>query len=539
MLNFTNTLTQQKEPFIPISDPVRIYVCGMTVQDRPHMGHIRAYITADILRRYLQFSSFNTYLLQNVTDIDDKIIQRAKEENKDYRIIAEEFHQEFLTVANALNIEKADYYPRATQHIQEIIVLVNHLIDNGFAYESSGDVYYDVTKFIDYGKLSKKKLEGLIAGARILPGEKKRGPMDFVLWKASKEGEPWWISPWGKGRPGWHTECSAMSMHYLGETFDIHMGGEDLIFPHHENEIAQSEGATGKPFVNYWIHNAMLNLTGEKMSKSTKHYYAAKDVLDKYSANSIRLYFLQAHYRSQVEFNFERLDAAESAFARIDDFLRQAEAKIGKIEINPEDTDITEFRVAMDDDLNTPKVIGMIFDLTSRGFAQLQTNDLTNLKTTYAQVRLYLQTLGFRPERRFVELAGKSEIKFKAEGTLTIEHPPENEFIDARALARKFKEFELADIIREGLAEGGWELKDTPEGTRIVDLPTSQRATSKGGMLGRMLGKMMLAKKLAKEKGLTEIFNLLSDGLDKTLARTAAVPEEIYSQLFPETEEGN
>ncbi len=533
MIIFTNTLTQQKEPFTPISDPVRIYVCGMTVQDRPHMGHMRAYVTADILNRYLKFSGYKTYLIQNVTDIDDKVIIRAKEENKDYRKIADQFNEEYLAVIDTLNIERADYYPRATQHIQEIIELVKQLVDKGLAYSANGDVYYDVTKFVDYGKLSKKRLDGLIAGARISPGEKKRGPMDFALWKASKEGEPWWQSPWGKGRPGWHTECSAMGMHYLGETFDIHMGGEDLIFPHHENEIAQSEGVTSKPFVNYWIHNAMLNLTGEKMAKSTKHYYAAKDVLDKYSANSIRLYFLQAHYRSQVEFNFERLDAAENAFKRIEDFLRQAESKIGRIEVKPEDIDTTEFRAAMDDDLNTPKVVGMIFDLTTKGFAQLQSNDLNNLKNTYAQIYLYLQTLGFRQrERDILNIRQNMQTSVNI-GIRAISTPEDKIFAKARDLARNLKEFEIADIIREGFAEYGLELKDTQEGTQVVSLPAFQRVISEG----RMIGKMIQAKKLAKEKGLTEIFNLLSDGLDKTLAKSAAMPEEMYQQIFPESKE--
>ena len=525
---FTNTLTQQKEPFSPISDPVKIYVCGMTVQDQPHMGHMRAYITSDLVKRYLEFSGYKTLLIQNFTDIDDKIIIRAKEENKDYRIIAEQFIQEYLEVADGLNIERADIFPRATQHIQEIIELVKVLVDKGLAYRANGDVYYDVTKFVDYGKLSKKRLDGLIAGARISPGEKKRGPMDFALWKASKDGEPWWESPWGKGRPGWHTECSAMSMHYLGETFDIHMGGEDLIFPHHENEIAQSEGATGKPFVNYWLHNAMLNLTGEKMAKSTRHYYAAKEILAKYSANSIRLYFLQAHYRSQIEFNKERLSAAESAFSRIEDFLRQAEIKIGKIEIKTETIDTTEFRAAMDDDLNTPKVIGMIFDLTTNGFAQIEANDLVKLKTTYAEITLYLQALGFQLKQR-KEVVSEFEVKVSP----TVEFKDfliATEFSKARTLARNLKEFEIADIIREGFAEFGLELKDTPERTQFVPVPNSQRVISEGGMLG----KMMLAKKLAKEKGLTEIEKLISNGLEKTLAKMASVPKEIYSQIFSE-----
>ncbi len=526
MLLLTNTITQEKEPFTPISTPVRIYVCGMTVQDHPHLGHMRAYLTADVLKRYLNFSGYNTYVVQNFTDIDDKIIQRSKEEQRDYRLIAEQFIQEYFEVALNLNISSADIYPRATQHIQEIIELVQTLITKGLAYVSNGDVYYDVTKFIDYGKLSKKRLDGLIAGARISPDEKKRSPLDFVLWKSSKEGEPWWHSPWGKGRPGWHTECSAMSMHYLGETFDIHMGGEDLIFPHHENEIAQSEGATGKPFVNYWIHNALLNLAGEKMAKSTKHYYAAKDILARFSPNSIRLYFLQAHYRSPIEFSFERLSAAENAWTRISEFLRQAEAKIGKIEVEAENIDTANFRSAMDDDLNTPKVIGIIFDLIAKGFACLQANDLINLKTTYAQILLFLQTLGFRLAAKVSERIIDATVSLKG----TFEPSPIiAEFKTARDIARQSKEFEIADIIREGFAEFGLGLEDTKEGTRVVALPAMADVPNS---FGRMIGKMMLAKKLAKAKGLTEIYNLLSDGLDKTLAERAAVPEEIFSQIF-------
>jgi cysteinyl-tRNA synthetase len=522
MLFLTNTLSARKEPFTPIQDPVRIYVCGMTVQDRPHLGHIRAYLTADILRRYLKFCGYNTFLVQNFTDIDDKIIERAKEEKSDYRLIAERFIKEYFDVADALGIERADIYPRATQHIQEIISLVQQLIVKGLAYQSNGDVYYDVTKFIDYGKLSKKRLDGLVAGARILPGEKKRGPLDFALWKSSKEGEPWWLSPWGKGRPGWHTECSAMSMHYLGETFDIHMGGEDLIFPHHENEIAQSEGATGKPFVNYWIHNAMLNLVGEKMAKSTKHYYPAKDILAQYSPNSVRLYFLKAHYRSPIEFNLEHLAQAESAFNRILDFLQKACAKIGEIEIDARSIDTTEFCSAMDDDLNTPKVIGMIFDLITKGFAYWQDNDLEKLKTIYAQVSLYLKILGFILP------------KFNEAEPVFFGSSAPSEFKVARDLARSLKEFEIADTIRKGFAELGYELKDTKEGTQIVSVPACSRIIAKG----RALGFWLVAKKLAKEKGLTEIFDLLSLGLDKILAENGSVPEEIYRQIFPKKEQG-
>lgn len=535
MLMLTNTLTQQKEPFKPIADPVRIYVCGMTVQDRPHMGHMRAYITADILRRYLNFSGFKTLLVQNFTDIDDKIIERARREHCDYRLIAEKFIQEYFDVADKLNIARADIYPRATQHIQEIIALVEKLIVKGMAYESNGDVYYDVTKFIDYGKLSKKRLDGLIAGARITPGEKKRGLLDFVLWKSSKEDEPWWLSPWGKGRPGWHTECSAMSMHYLGETFDIHMGGEDLIFPHHENEIAQSEGATGKPFVNYWLHNAMLNLTGEKMAKSTKHYYAAKEILAQYSPNCIRLYFLLSHYRSPIEFDLEGLTQAEGAFARIENFLNYTLAKIGWVEVAPEQIDTSEFRAAMDDDLNTAKALSLIFDLTTKGFAQLQANDLENLRTTYTKIKRYLNILGFDishidiPHRTVAFVQGGTAVSY----TLTFERvdeEPVKEFIAARDLARKLKEFEIGDMIRDAYAEIGLELRDTPDGTQLWTLPSAKRIASRP----RMLGKLMLAKKRAKEKGLTEIFNLLELGLDKTFAQEVKIPEELLKQIFPD-----
>ncbi|MCX8014435.1 MAG: cysteine--tRNA ligase, partial [candidate division WOR-3 bacterium] len=270
-LVLTNTLTQKKETFNSPSNTVNIYICGMTVQGPPHFGHLRAYITADILIRYLQYLGYKTKVIQNFTDIDDKIIEKSLEEKTDYRIIAKRNIDEYFEVADKMNIKRADFYPYATQHIQEIIELIQKLIDKGFAYQSNADVYFAVEKFTDYGKLSKKRLDDLVAGARVEIREHKKHPADFALWKASKENEPWWQSPWGKGRPGWHIECSAMAMCHLGETIDIHLGGEDLIFPHHENEIAQSESATGKPFVRYWIHNAMLNLTGEKMSKSTKH----------------------------------------------------------------------------------------------------------------------------------------------------------------------------------------------------------------------------------------------------------------------------
>jgi cysteinyl-tRNA synthetase len=410
-----------------------MYTCGMTVQDRPHMGHMRAYVTADVLRRYLEFSGLKVLMAQNFTDIDDRIIEKARAEASDYRLLAERYTNEYLEVADKLNIKRADIYPRATQHIQEIVELVERLVAKGAAYESGGDVYFSVEKFPGYGKLSKKKLEDLIAGHRVALGELKHSPADFALWKAAKPGEPYWHSPWGKGRPGWHIECSAMAMHYLGETFDIHTGGEDLVFPHHENEIAQSEAATGRPFVRFWVHNAMVNLTGEKMSKSTKHFIAAKDILEKYSPQALRMYFLKAHYRTQIEFSEERLAEAEAAWTRIDNFLKRSTAT----GVHP---DYEPLRAALDDDMNTPHALGLVFDAVSAGDA--------------ARVRGYLEILGFR----------LSPIETAA----TTDADEAQRLLAEREEARKAKNFKRADDIRVRLSEMGYTVEDTPRGARLL-----------------------------------------------------------------------
>jgi len=437
-LKLTNTLTGRAEEFRPFSGKVGIYTCGMTVQDRPHVGHMRAYVTSDVLRRYLEFSGFKVMALQNVTDIDDKIIARSQEEKTDYRTIAERYHQEYLDVADRMNIKRPDVFPRATQHIQEMIELIERLLGRGVAYESGGDVYFEVAEFPDYGKLSKKKVEDLIAGHRVAPGELKRSPADFALWKAAKAGEPYWHSPWGKGRPGWHIECSAMSMHYLGDTFDIHMGGEDTIFPHHENEIAQSEAATGKPFARFWIHNAHLNLTGEKMSKSTKHFYAARDILDKYSANAVRLYFLKAHYRSPIEFSYGRLDEAEAAWTRITNFLKRTDATTAQPDYGP-------LRTAMDADLNTPHVLGQVFDAIAAGDA--------------ARVMGYLPVLGFTvPVVVNLDTMRRVEVGDAEAARLAQE----------REAARKDKNFALADKLRARLDSMGFIVEDTAQGPRLI-----------------------------------------------------------------------
>lgn len=448
-----NTISHRKEEFSPLKDSVRIYACGMTVQDRPHLGHMRAYITVDVLRRYLESLGYKVTLVQNFTDIDDKVLIRAREEGRDYRILTQRYIDEYLDVADELNIKRASFYPRATQHIQEIIELIQRLLQKGLAYESGGDVYYDVTKFPGYGKLSGKRIEDLIAGARVEPTEHKRNPLDFVLWKGKKEGEPYWLSPFGEGRPGWHIECSAMAMHYLGETLDIHAGGEDLIFPHHENEIAQSEGATGKTFVRFWFHNAFLNLKGEKMAKSTKHYYAVRDLLEKYSPNALRLFLLQTHYRTQIEFDFEAVERAERSFKRIEDFLLRAEPNLAKEWQIKSDS---PFREAMEDDLNTPKALALIFDLVSQGFKALEEN--RDLSDYYYQVKRYLEILGFE----FTHL--KRERRKKEEELLQL-------VIKTRQSLREKGEYSLADDVRKGLLDIGYKIEDTKEGTRVIEKP--------------------------------------------------------------------
>jgi len=497
-LSLTNTLTQKKEIFKPLGDTVKIYICGMTVQGPPHFGHMRAYVTADILLRYLEFSGYKMRSIQNFTDIDDKVIEKSLEEKIDYRIIAERNMQEYFEVADKMNIRRADIYPKATQHIQEIIELIQKLVDKGYAYEAGGDIYFAVDKFSDYGKLSKKKLDDLIAGARVEVREQKKNPADFALWKTSKPKEPYWESPWGQGRPGWAIECSAMSMHYLGETLDLHLGGEDLIFPHHENEIAQSEAATGKPFVRYWIHNSMLNLTGEKMSKSTKHFITAKELLEKYKyPNILRLYFLKSHYRSPQEFDFEILDSNKESWARIEEFLYKAEEMKAEEKLLSNQA-IKSFREAMDDDLNTPKVIAMIFDAVKDGFAAIQNKNIDNLTKTYTEVLFNLRNLGFKTDitscmTKFLSIKVPLHIRAKVE--LVVFSPKiakvlalaqsKNEnnivyllekgqkekdyqlFVIARELARAKKHFNIADLIREGLEEMGFTLEDTDKGTRI------------------------------------------------------------------------
>ncbi len=442
MLKIYNTLTKKLENFEPVSKDniVRLYSCGMTVQDSPHIGHIRALITVDIVKRILILNGFKTYSVYNFTDIDDKLIIKMKESGVDYRIISQKNIDKFFDVFKSLNVLDFDVYPRATLHIEEIIDLIERLMDKGYAYKSKDDVYFRVNSFKNYGALSGKNIDELVEGKRIELNENKENPLDFVLWKGVKEDEPFWYSPFGKGRPGWHIECSAMSMKYLGETFDIHTGGQDLIFPHHENEIAQSECATEKKFVKYWIHNGMVNLKGEKMSKSLGNVYGAKELLNRYSPNVIRLFLLKTHYRKDIEFSVERLDESQSAYKRlIENIPKNDEEKI-------DEKLFFDFIDALNDDFNTPQAIGILFETVNR--INLKQNDENILKNTLSKM---FSSLGFKMEE-------KNERKDDLSKTLI------EILLDVRDRLKKEKLYDMADSIRERLNENKIIVNDLKDG---------------------------------------------------------------------------
>jgi cysteinyl-tRNA synthetase len=371
-LRVYDTMTRQKREFEPVH-PGRagMYVCGMTVQDKPHVGHIRAALAGDLMRRYLLHLGFDVTYVYNFTDVDDRIIERANREGLTFEAVSQRNIDAYLTFADLHNIMRATHYPRATQHIHEILDMIGTLVDKGYAYAAGGDVYFEVRRKADYGKLSGRSVDDLLAGARIEVGEAKKDPLDFALWKGAKPGEPAWDSPWGRGRPGWHIECSAMSTKYLGEHFDIHGGGQDLIFPHHENELAQSEAATGKPFASFWTENGLVNLTGEKMSKSTGHLFFIEDIAREVDPEIVRYYLLSTHYRSPIEFSHERLAEAGVAYQRLRSPLERTGAwsdgdgstpggALGEAVANADRL----FHEAMDDDFNSAKAIGHLFDMS-------------------------------------------------------------------------------------------------------------------------------------------------------------------------------
>ena len=457
-----NTLTRKKEELVPITPgEIKMYACGPTVYNYIHIGNARPLCIFDILRRYLEYRGYNVKFVQNFTDIDDKIIRRANEEHVDFSEISERYIKEFWTDADGLNVRHATINPKATENIDAIIQIISTLIEKGYAYEAQGDVYFSTEKFKDYGKLSHQPLEDLEAGARIMVGEVKREPMDFAVWKAAKPGEPAWDSPWGKGRPGWHIECSAMNWRYLGDTIDIHCGGQDLIFPHHENEIAQSECFTGKPFAHYWMHNGYINVDNVKMSKSLGNFFTVRDVAEKYGYEPIRYLLISAQYRSPINYSTDIIEQCIAALNRLytcrdslDFELKNAvdaEHDGDKAIIDGFNKYREQFISALDDDLNTADAIASIFELVR----DINTN-----------------VVGKTPSKALVE--GAIAMFDELTGVLGLVYNRKTETLDsdvealieARTNARKEKNWAEADRIRDQLKEMGIVLEDTAQGVK-------------------------------------------------------------------------
>ena len=454
-----NTLTRKKEEFIPIEDnKVRMYSCGPTVYNYFHIGNARPFIMFDLLRNYLIYRGYEVTFVQNFTDVDDKIIKRANEEGISPFEVADKYIAEYFRDADGLGIRRADVHPRVTENIPQIIEFIEELIEKGYAYESEGDVYFDTQKFKDYGKLSRQNLAELNLGSRIEVNEDKRHPMDFALWKSKKEGEIGWESPWSEGRPGWHIECSVMSRRYLGDTIDIHSGGQDLIFPHHENEIAQSEARSGKPFSNFWVHNGYINIDNQKMSKSLNNFFTVREISDEMDLEIVRFFMLSAHYRGPVNYSKELLDQAKAGMTRLYNSKNRMEFLLSMAESGIREEEkanlekLPEFKKAfidaMDDDLNTADAITAIFELVS--FVNTTAKDESSKE--YVEECLAI----------FSELTGVLNIIQKKD---EVDEEKINELIEKRTAAKKNKDFAESDRIRDELKAMGIELLDTRQGT--------------------------------------------------------------------------
>ena len=474
-----NTLTGKKEEFAPVvKGNAGMYVCGITAYDVCHLGHARSAIVFDAIKRYLKYSGFQVRHVRNITDIDDKIINRAAKENVSTGEIAKKYTDEYYIDMDRLGVSRADVEPKATEHINEMIDTIKTLVEKGYAYSVDGDVYFEVSKFSDYGKLAKRNLDELMAGARVDVDDKKRNPMDFALWKASKPGEPSWDSPWGKGRPGWHIECTAMSSKYLGETFDLHGGGADLIFPHHENEIAQSEAATGKPFVKYWVHNGFITIDKEKMSKSLGNFFTIKEILDKYEPEVVRYFLLATHYRSPIEFSDVQLNEMEvsidryySTVLRINDFLEPG-GDADKIPASVQDFEKQsgalreKFRDAMDDDFNSALALGNIFEfirevnkfLDAKPSGPKAKEIVSRAKDVLVEVGNVLNIFNKSPEQWYSALMKVKNVGFSEDDI--------RRKIAERQDARQKKDWALADAVRKELEEKGIVLEDKKDTTR-------------------------------------------------------------------------
>ena len=458
-----NTMSRRKEEFISV-DPneIKIYACGPTVYNFIHIGNARPLCVFDVLRRYLEYRGYNVKFVQNFTDVDDKIIKRANEENSTFEEISEKYIKEFWTDAHGLNFKDATVHPKATENIDEIIEIIKTLEEKGYAYAIDGDVYYRTLKFKDYGKLSHQPIDDLQSGARIAVGDKKEDPLDFALWKAAKEGEPYWDSPWGKGRPGWHIECSAMNKRYLGNTIDIHCGGQDLIFPHHENEIAQSEAANGCMFSKYWMHNGYINVDNVKMSKSLGNFKTVREIADVYGYEAIRYFLISSHYRSPINYNLEIIEQCKSALERLyncreslDFSIKNAKTDIADDEeiLALIDSRKEQFINSMDDDLNTADGIAAVFDLVSDINTKIINKDVS-------------KNVCQKAADMFDELTGVLGLVYNRKSN-DINDDIEK-LIEERQQARANKDWATADRIRDELKAQGITLKDTPQGVTWV-----------------------------------------------------------------------
>ncbi|MCI0527875.1 MAG: cysteine--tRNA ligase [Nitrospira sp.] len=486
-----NTLAGKKEPFKPIrKGSVKMYVCGVTVYDLCHLGHARSAIVFDMIRRYFNYKGYRVKYVRNFTDVDDKIINRANQEGKGWREVAEKYIHEYSHDMNLLGVKPATIEPKATEHIPEMIQIIQKLIKRGMAYVVDGNVYFKVARFSGYGKLSKRKLDEMLAGARVEVDECKQDPLDFALWKASKPGEPTWESPWGPGRPGWHIECSAMAIKHLGSPFDIHGGGKDLIFPHHENEIAQSEGSTGKDFVHYWIHNGFVTIDQEKMSKSLGNFFTIREIFQKSSysqtitAEVLRYFLLSTHYRSPIDFSDQSLTSAKSA---LDNFyvlfvlLGECKTKQGKGDKQLE-KDLKTFKIAfekaMDDDFNTAGAIAQLQKLRSQvnraldlGLSAKATSKAKETILKYGAVLALLQVHLEEWKRGHVLKAEPGQYQLTgapAKLSMDLNDEAVNKLVEERNEARRQRDWARADAIRKQLAEAGITLEDRPDGTSRV-----------------------------------------------------------------------
>ncbi len=457
-----NTLTKKKEEFKPINPPnVSMYVCGPTIYDYFHIGNGRTFVMSDIIRRYLEYKNYVVKYVLNLTDVDDKIIKKAKEENVSTSELTKRYEAAFKKDLKRFKIKEADVYPKATEHIKEIEEVIEKLEQKGFAYNVDGNLFYNIGKFNGYGKLSGKNINDLEAGARIEINNEKQNPLDFSVWKKSKEGEPYWESQWGQGRPGWHIECSAMSMKHLGETIDIHAGGNDLIFPHHENEIAQSEAATGKEFARYWMHFGFLNIDKQKMSKSLGNFFTARDILDQYPAEALRLLFVQSHYRSPLNFSKELIESAQKGTEKLNNIARVLNDGIKKVDGTSIEFDFNKyyslFSAAMDDDFNTSQAVAVIFDFVRDVNKIIAENE--NLNSEF-----------FSKAKEFFKSTAETVLGIIHFADLEEEITSDDnawilEQIELRTKAKTEKNWQLADEIRNSLAERGIILEDSKSGT--------------------------------------------------------------------------